>query len=222
MRVIPPSVATLEVCETSHGLELKSSADTRGVALDIEALARRVRQGHRGALARACGTTRQPLVLDAMAGLGLDGMTLAALGCRVVMLESNALVHRVLVDGVARAVAAVVAAIAAVDGARPEVRNVDAMGVLRGGERWDVVYLDPMFQRRRKGALPKKGMQLLGQAVQGDTGSSVEDLVRAAVAVARDRVVLKRRARDARVLEPAWTIAASRVRFDVYRGQAEP
>lgn len=203
----------LVAIETPDGLELGSHDVARGVALDLDALARRVREGRRSALARACGVTNRPHVLDAMAGLGLDGMALVALGCRVVMLEANRIVHRVLVDGVARAAAQLGCTL-------PEVRNVDAIEVLRGDERWDVVYLDPMFPRRRKGALPKKPMQLLASVTPADAGSSIEDLVEAAVAVAFGRVVLKRRAKDPKVLEPDWTVSGKRVRFDVYRGAA--
>src|SRR5215468_3129915 len=73
------------------------------VCLDIADVRRRMRQGRRLAIAKACGVRRDLNVLDAMAGYGLDGITLAALGCRVLMLERDPLLYALLEDAVARA-----------------------------------------------------------------------------------------------------------------------
>jgi len=58
-------------------LELCAGDDASGICLRIDDVERRVRQGRKLALARACGVRAGLRVLDGMAGLGLDGMTLA-------------------------------------------------------------------------------------------------------------------------------------------------
>ena len=68
---------------------LRARDGGRGVCLDIEDVRRRLKQGRQLALAKACGVRPDWAVLDAMAGLGLDGITLAALGCRVTMVERD-------------------------------------------------------------------------------------------------------------------------------------
>ena len=62
----------IEVVDTGEGLELRRGGDDRGVRLDADDVARRLRQGSRLGLARACGVRRGLTVLDAMAGLGAD------------------------------------------------------------------------------------------------------------------------------------------------------
>ena len=85
----------------------------------------------------------------------------------------------------------------------------------------DVVLLDPMFPAKKKAdAKPPKAMQALS-AVVGDDADA-DALLLAALAVARQRVVVKR-ARHAPPLgslQRAWTIEGKVLRFDVYRAQA--
>jgi 16S rRNA (guanine1516-N2)-methyltransferase len=118
----------------------------------------------------------------------------------------------VLVDGVRRA-----ATRFDIDG-RVRCVEGDALDALRRGECFDVVYLDPMFPVRRKGALPRLKAQLLA-----DVALPLEideaTLVDVARIRARERVVLKRRGRDPSVAVPDWQIRGTRVRFDVYRGR---
>ncbi len=204
----------LEIFEGSDGLELRASGDVRGAALDLSELVRRIRSGRRGPLARACNAGSGRTVLDAMAGLGMDGLTLAGWGCTVTLVEAAPLIHRVLADGVDRARAVLT-------DPTLELRCADVRTVFDEQKLYDVVYLDPMFPERRKGALPQKRAQILAlAAARNEAEMDIEDLIARARRICRDRVVLKRRARDPQVLEPAWTIRANRVRFDVYRGAA--
>ena len=106
------------------------------------------------AIARACGAGAGVTVLDAMAGWGSDGLTLAAAGCAVTMTESHPVVFAMLVDRVERC------------GSRATVELADAR--LRIPSGFDVVYLDPMFEPRAKTALPKKPMQVLRDIVGRD------------------------------------------------------
>jgi 16S rRNA (guanine1516-N2)-methyltransferase len=92
----------------------------------------------------------------------------------------------------------------------------DACAWLAGltGERPEVVYLDPMFQGPGR-AQVKQEMQVL-RALCGppeDAGA----LFAAARAAASERVVVKRHPDDPPLGgPPSFTVAASRVRFDVY------
>lgn len=201
------------VGEGIDGLELRYG-EGRGVALDLTDLARRVREGRSSAIARACGARAGLTVLDAMAGLALDGLTLAALGCHLTLIEAVADVYRVMVDGVERAQPLIGA------NAIVATRRADARHVLAESTRFDVVYLDPIFPTRHKGALPQKRAQVLAMAAAVAPTIAVDELITASIRVARERVVLKRRARDPVILEPDWTITGNRVRFDVYRGRA--
>ncbi|NJN50533.1 MAG: class I SAM-dependent methyltransferase [Gammaproteobacteria bacterium] len=205
----------ISVVEGRDGLELLAAGEARGVSLDSAELLRRVRAGRRSPLARACAVRPGLRVLDAMAGLGLDGLTLAAWGCHVTMIEASPDVFAVLCDGVRR--------LHAVWGGHGaiETRCADARTVLSSAQRFDVVYLDPMFPSRNKGALPQKRSQTLAiAAARAAVDIPLAELIPMAIPIASQRVVLKRRARGAAAVAPAWTVAANRVRFDVYRGAA--
>ena len=187
-------------------LQLFSGQDPRPVCLCDEDLEKRANFG--AELARACGVTRsrQPRVLDAMAGWGVDGMMLAALSCPVVMVERNDAMWALL-DSF----------LSSCSGRGAELIHADAWTILDGKRSFDVVYLDPMFSQRRKGALPGKAMQLLAR-VCGPDDRSAADWVERAKPCAVARVVLKRRLRDPLVGRPDWQIKGHSVRYDVYRG----
>ena len=87
--------------ETS-GLQLHSSGERGGVRLSDDDLRRRLRQGKRLLLARACAAGPGVTVLDATAGFGLDGLTLSALGCSVTLCERHPMVYALLEDGALR------------------------------------------------------------------------------------------------------------------------
>jgi len=201
----------VEVVATADGVELRRSGTTRGVRLDMEDVARRIRQGRKLALTRACGARPGLVVLDAMAGLGADAVVLAAMGCDVTAVEAAPKIHRVLVDGVERACVHLEGRVRCVLG--------DALATLALDATWDVVYLDPMFPTRHKGALPKLKAQVLADAAH-PLAVAEADLLDRAICRAVDRVVLKRRARDPEIRRPDWRIEGRSVRFDVYRGSA--
>ena len=156
-------------------------------------------------LARACTAAARPAVADLMAGWGTDGLSLALRGCAVTLVERAPIVWAMLDEFVTRL-------------------GLPATVVCATAEQWcedhpkavEVAYLDPMFPARRKTALPGKRMQYLRDvAWQGDTPLSRQ--IQLAQRAARDRVVVKRRARQPPVLAPGWRFRGRRVRFDVYR-----
>lgn len=173
---------------------------------------RRVRQGRRLALARACDARPGLRVHDALAGWGTDGLVLAALGCRVHLSENNAEVHRIL-DARLRAESDRLV------GEGPgsiSWAHEDARDRWRAGGEFDVVYLDPMFGEHPKTALPAKQMQVLANLAGDMSAAEIVELIEAARRVASFRVVVKRRASAEALGRPDWQIRARSVRFDVY------
>lgn len=155
-------------------------------------------------------------VLDATAGLGRDAFVLANLGCQVQMLEREPIIALMLEDGMARALVHPDCS-AAIE--RMMLRLVDAVSYIPQIEvnsRPDVIYLDPMFPRRRKAAKVKKEMQLLHQLLQ-DCEPQI-----ALLALAREKAgkkVVVKRPRHAPFLEnqsPNYSVEGKSSRYDIY------
>ncbi len=193
-------------------LELRVD-DGAGIYLKLADARRRVLQGRRLALAKACGVRPGLRVLDGMAGFGLDGLTLALLGCDVLMIERNLLLFTLLQDALAGIRAGIEMT------GTVECRHGDVRGVLAAGDAFDTIYLDPMFSPPDKAALPRRSAQVLADLI-GPADDDLADVVARATSLARLRVVVKRRRLDATCARPDWQIFGRRVRFDVYRGAA--
>ncbi len=180
---------------------------------------RRQHGGGRGqAIARAIGIQKDhiPHVLDTTAGLGRDAYVLATLGCEVTMLERSPILAALLENGLQRAL----------DQypddpvfARIQLLHADAfdyLDMLHKPNRYDVIYLDPMYPHRDKHVLVKKEMQVL-QHLLGSHDDAARILA-AALSKAGRRVVVKR---------PVWAppldgppprhqIKGKTTRFDIY------
>ena len=171
-----------------------------------DAASDRRRRSRNSALARACSAGRGLRVLDATAGWGTDGFALAGLGCHVRMLETHPQVFAMLDDRLRRS------------GMRASTEWTDARERMRGAdaERYDIVYLDPMFPPRNKTALPARPLQVLREIVGGEA-PDVAELLALARGCARSRVVMKQRAHGPQVGDPDWRVTGRTVRFDVYR-----
>ena len=174
---------------------------------------RRIRGGRRQLLARAVGLHRERglEILDATAGLGRDGFTLAALGARVTLAERNPTVASLLADARERALLDPATAEAA---ARTGIVHADARKLMGPPAGFDVVYLDPMYPERGKAALAKKELQLLRELTGGDPDA---DALLAA-ANARRRVVVKRplAAPPLAGRAPSLALRGTQARFDIY------
>ena len=176
---------------------------------------RRIAAGKKQLLARAIGLHKRAelTVLDATAGLGRDGFTLAALGARVTMCEREPRFAQLLADARARALADAALGAAA---ARTELIAGEARATLESGRRWDVVHLDPMYPHQGKQALPQKEMQLLRELTDGDPDADA--LLEPALAAALQRVVVKR-PRGAPFLAgraPSFQLDGTQARYDIY------
>jgi 16S rRNA (guanine1516-N2)-methyltransferase len=196
------------------------SQNTGELRLDFAggAVGYRFRGGHsRGhPLVKSVGLRkdRVPSVVDATAGLGRDSFLLASVGAKVVMLERSAAVHALLADALARASAA--SADLAEVVARMTLIHADARDRLPE-LRPDVVIIDPMHPPRRNTALVKQEMRLLSGIVGPD--EDAHELMQAALASARERVVLKWPLRAAPLLaspKPSHQFTGKTVRYEVF------
>jgi len=181
------------------------------------------RGGERGhPLVRAAGikTNRIPSIVDATAGLGRDAFLLASAGAAVTLIERSGEVHALLKDALNRAAA-------------ESVELADVVGrmtLVHGDARHllpelvpDVVIVDPMHPPRRNTALVKQEMRQLSAIVGAD--EDADDLMRIALANARERVVLKWPLRAAPLLEtpkPSHQYAGKTVRYEVFVTALKP
>lgn len=166
-------------------------------------------------IAKAVGVKSgvRPTVLDATAGLGRDSFVLATLGCHVSMIERSPIIHALLEDGLARAVA---------DAEVSEVCSLltlyhgNAIEMMGSIERPQVVYVDPMFPHTEKSALVKKEMRVFRDVVGDDQDAAA--LLEAALDTATARVVVKR-ARKAPLIDgrsPSYQLEGKSSRYDIY------
>ncbi len=175
--------------------------------------------GKKQALARAIGLSskKTPTVIDATAGMGRDSFVLATLGCKVKMIERSPVVVALLKDALDRAqkeeeVFAIVN--------RLSVTCFDACEYLTKVQTEtfsaDVIYLDPMYPKKRKSAAVKKDMCILQKLVGPDQES--HKLLSIALQAAKYRVVVKR-PKSAEILtgpKPNTSISSPNTRYDIY------
>jgi 16S rRNA (guanine1516-N2)-methyltransferase len=173
-------------------------------------------------LVKAAGLKKDhtPKIVDATAGLGRDAFLLASAGANITLLERSAEVHALLKDALARA--------AAESAELAEV--IDRMTLIHDDARRrlpdlapDIVIVDPMHPPRRNTALVKQEMRLLSGLVGAD--EDAEELMRVAIASARQRVVLKWPLRAAPLLaspKPSHQFAGKTVRYEVFLTALKP
>lgn len=176
---------------------------------------RRIQGGRRQLLPRALGLHKKAdiHVVDATAGLGRDGYTLAALGAHVTLLERQPLMAALLRDARQRALDSPQAAVAE----RIRIVEVDALQWLaQTTENIDAVHLDPMYPDDGKTALPQKAMQMLRDLTGGDDDAA--GLLDAALASPARRVAVKRGAKAGWLAErkPSHELSGTQARYDIY------
>lgn len=169
-------------------------------------------------LAKAVGVKSKfrPSVLDVTAGLGIDAVILAKIGCEVLMLERSQVVHALLADGLKRAKANL-----EFKKLKLKLKKIDANiyleKLLQSQKNLpDCIYLDPMYPERKKSALNKKEMRILREVVGDD--SDAKELLTQALKCATKRVVVKRPrlAPTITEFEPTLKFIGKSSRFDVY------
>ena len=189
--------ALMALVMTPQHLELRKRDEPKlgGIWVDFVggAMAHRRRfGGGRGeAVAKAVGIKGDylPDVVDATAGLGRDAFVLAAIGCRVRMLERHPVVAALLEDGLRRGYQD--AEIGGWLRERLTLLHASSLTALEAiTPAPDVVYLDPMYPHRQKSALVKKEMRVFQSLVGAD--GDADGLLLPARQLAKKRVVVKR------------------------------
>ena len=146
-------------------------------------------------------------LLDATAGLGREASLCAMAGFRVRAVERHPELVALWESELAMAPVDNLQFIAG--------DSAEYLRSLSEPERPEVVYIDPMFPPRKKVAKVKKDMQAL-QALIG-LDADTDELLATALAVASNRVVLKRPKGAAPMREGVHHhIDAGQVRYDVY------
>ena len=178
------------------------------------------RVAKRSELVRACGIKGEESalsILEPFAGFAIDSLTMAAAGGQVRAIEWHPLIYHLAQDAISRSNIQV--ALELGDG-------VNAL--LDVGTKYDVVYLDPMFESRGKSALPSLGAQVLrslNQDFSVQSGSptkamvGIEEYLVAALDLA-PRVVLKTALKQRVYGKPNHSLRGRTVKFDVYVGSA--
>lgn len=189
--------AIIALVMTTERLELRKRDEPKLGAIYVDFVRgtlshrRRFGGGRSEAIAKAVGIKAgyRPDVLDATAGLGRDAFVLAALGCKVRMLERNPVIAALLHDGLHRGYQD--AEIGPWLRERMTLLDASSLSTLVDlHPPPDVVYLDPMYPHRQKSALVKKEMRVF-QSLVG-TDADADSLLAPACALATKRVVVKR------------------------------
>ncbi|MCX7566260.1 class I SAM-dependent methyltransferase [Sulfitobacter sp. F26169L] len=182
------------------------------------AVAHRLRfGGGRGqALARAMGLQagKTPMVVDATAGLGRDAFLLASLGAQVTLIERSQKMHKLLAQGMKQAF----------DEGGVFRDIINRMTLLEGDAkdllpdlRGEAILVDPMHPPRKNTALVKRELRQVREIV--GTDEDAVELMRAALAHARNRVVLKWPAKAdpmAGIRPRSHVIQGKSTRYDVF------
>ncbi len=176
-------------------------------------LQRRMKNYRHEALIRAIGDVSPTTSLcDATAGFGEDAMILSALGTSLTLIEKHPVTAALLQNGMMRLSEDAFQPSKHYQTGKKQLYVEDSAHHLQN-HRYDVVYIDPMFQGALKGQVKKKA-QVLNQLA---TDFDDEALFYAAYQAAQKKVVVKR-AKQAKELDkkPSYQIAAGVVRFDIY------
>lgn len=173
-------------------------------------------EGKNQALAKAVGLNKgkTPRVIDATAGLGRDAFLLASLGVEVTLIERSPVMYQHLLDGIERARKA--GDIFAEIMSRMNLIHANSIEIIPTLAA-DVIVVDPMHPPRGNTALVKQEMRILREVVGADTDQ--EELMKVALANARNRVVLKWPIKAnpmAGIQKPTHQIIGKSTRYDVF------
>ncbi len=168
--------------------------------------------GKKQPLLKALQFKDQMKILDMTAGLGRDALTLAYHGAHVVAIERNPILFLLLEQAYQELLNDPL-----FKNFKGSVKfvNQDATEFIRAtDEKFDAVYLDPMYPMEDKTAKSKKDIEIL-RALASDT-ENLEQLIQTTIHKLQSRVVLKRPPHAEVLLKPRHSLEAKLVRFDIY------
>jgi len=155
-----------------------------------------------------------PIIIDTTAGLGKDGICLAALGAQVVLLEQEFWLFLLLQDTILKA--------KQIDelkfiGQQCQLYFADAF-------QFDLsqatgIYCDPMFEHKKnKSAKNKKGMQVLQNVCSNSTSGELCEFLLQQLQ-AGQRLVMKKDIRQTAITSQLnFQITGKAIRYDIYLG----
>lgn len=155
-----------------------------------------------------------PLVLDACAGLGYDAFLMSLGGCRVIACEKNPQIFALLANMYARSKEK--------DWYGKEHLSVGFCCSMSLMNHWpsfrvrpDIIYLDPMFEKKFKGEV-KANASLLKSLAKVEEMTNMFNL---SLAFTRSKVVVKRPlyAESISSQKPTYMIKGKTTRYDVYQ-----
>jgi 16S rRNA (guanine1516-N2)-methyltransferase len=222
---LDPLAKYLTIFSKQPNLEIKV-ADGQVSIVDVElglkfqhsftsATYRKRAQQKNQAIIRACQNKQRSIdtILDLTAGWGLDSFILASQGQHVVMLEQNQLLHAILSCSLHALKNTTQGADIGLD-----LCHANAFEYLTSDaapDRFDCIYLDPMFPAHKSTAKPGKELQIL-QAMTENL--DIEASFQLAREKAAKRVVVKRPAKAECLsgIKPDFVHREKTIRFDVY------
>ena len=160
-------------------------------------------------------------ILDGTAGLTVDSFGIMQMhnNIKFTLIEQSPIVYQLIKDARSRLKNSNIAHLKAL-GNNMELANTDCMSYLetsiQNNKKFDIIYLDPMFEKPQYNAKPKKNMQFLQEFCSNP--NSVEDLLKASLARVSNRVVLKRSKNHPKLFEKLinFSVITKQLRYDVY------
>lgn len=197
-------------------LELRKNLSKEKISVDFlagEFQQRLKTLGKSQPLFKAMAIEEGDAILDATAGLGKDALSFCHFGALVTAVEENPMVFSLLEDGLARALLHPLfkkkfgGKINLVQGS-----SLDFMKARK--EKFNTIYLDPMYPHEEKSAKPKKEMAFLRE-ILSET-ENIQELLEVSLKSATKRVVLKRPHGSEAIGQPSHSFESKLVRFDMY------
>lgn len=158
-------------------------------------------------------------ILDGTAGFTLDAYALLQLSSnlKITLLENSKVLFYLVNDGLLRARCGANMLTQNI-AQRMTLVNKNFIDYLKADNNSDyqIIYLDPMFEKDKSAAKPKQNMQLLQDICSNP--NDVAELICAALTSKNKRIVLKRSIKQAKLFEKYinYSVESKQIRYDVY------
>lgn len=154
-------------------------------------------------------------IIDATAGLGKDAFIFFSYGCKVTMIERHPILSILLFDGLKRGyqdkkIGHLIKK--NINIIYNTSMNINQLNIPKP----DVIYLDPMFQKKKNNALSKKEIRTIQNLVKYDFNTNL--LFQKCFLFCKNKVVVKRPKNEKTISKkkPNYNIKTKKYRFDIY------